>query len=235
MPTDVANSSRKQADDVWAFDFRTPLCHTNASDDSDDADEPTVSNEAKLRQDLDLSTREEHVVYKPNPFSIAKANAAYRSNVPSKKVPPPKLGRASLAKATNPGQKTLLEGFEIQKKRITLPAPRTMPIPVTLALMRPKDTETETLKSAKEHDTQRILISKANAPPLSSNCSGSVPNSRRGTSNHVHNDPRVSQNAHIFTKAEQNDDIGPIDTCLDAELRMLTAYFSPILVFSRHC
>lgn len=235
MPTDVVNPSRKQADDVWAFDFRTPLCHINDdSDDSDDPDESKVSNEAKLRQDLDLSTREETVAYKPNPFSIAKANAAYRSNASSKKVPPPQPRRASLTRATKARQKTLLEGFEIQKKRITLPAPPTMPIPAKLAPMRPKDTEIKIQKSAKEHNTQRVLVSKATAPSTSPHFSGSVSNSLRVMSDHIHNDPKISQNAHIFTKAEQNDVIGPIDICLDVELRMLTAYFSPVPIFSRH-
>ncbi len=225
MSTDVVGSSSKKADDFWAFDFRTPLCHINDSDDSDGPDEPTISNEAKLRQDLDLSTREETVVYKPNPFSIAKANAAYRSNASNNKVPLPP------SRAIKPGQKTLFEGFETQKKRITLPVPRTVPMPSKVALIKSKGAETETQKSAKEHSVGRVLnVQKTNAVPLSSKFSANVPKSLHV----IHNDPKVTQNAHILTKAEQNDNTGPIDTCLDIEFRRLTAYFSPILNFSRH-
>ena len=226
MSADVANSSSKKADDFWAFDFRTPLCHINDSDDSDDPDEPTISNEAKLRKDLDLSTREETVVYKPNPFSIAKANAAYRSNASNKKVPLPP------SRAIKPGQKTLFEGSETQKKRITLPAPRTMPISAKVAPTRSKDAEAETRKSAKEHSVGHVVIPKANAAPLSSssNFSANVSKSLHVTQN----EHKVPQNAHIWAKAEQNDNTGPIDTCLDTEFRRLIVYFSPILIFSRH-
>ncbi|KAJ7225280.1 hypothetical protein GGX14DRAFT_638038 [Mycena pura] len=46
----------------------------------DDDHTNSISEETRLLQELDISHREETVVYKPNPFSIAKINAAARSN-----------------------------------------------------------------------------------------------------------------------------------------------------------
>ncbi|KAJ7619218.1 hypothetical protein DFH06DRAFT_1482997 [Mycena polygramma] len=66
-------------DDVWTFNLRAN--QANQDSDSDDDDEPTtnsISEETRLLQELDISHREETVVYKPNPFSIAKINAAAR-------------------------------------------------------------------------------------------------------------------------------------------------------------
>ncbi|KAJ6503339.1 hypothetical protein C8R47DRAFT_1316580 [Mycena vitilis] len=65
--------------DVWTFNLRSN--QANQDPDSDDDDEPTtnsISEETRLLQELDISHREETVVYKPNPFSIAKINAAAR-------------------------------------------------------------------------------------------------------------------------------------------------------------
>ena len=67
----------------WAFNFRSS--HFGAYDtDSDSEEGPAVaaekdSEEAKLAKDLDISERQEAAVYKPNPFSIAKINAAART------------------------------------------------------------------------------------------------------------------------------------------------------------
>ena len=67
----------------WAFNFRSS--HFGAYDtDSDSEEGPAVaaekdSEEEKLAKDLDISERQEAAVYKPNPFSIAKINAAART------------------------------------------------------------------------------------------------------------------------------------------------------------
>ncbi len=71
---------------VWTFSFTTP--------DGDSSDQGEGFQECcnpkpddQLLKDLDLSSREEAVKYTPNPFSIAKINAAARSrNVPSTMV-----------------------------------------------------------------------------------------------------------------------------------------------------
>ncbi|KAF8997778.1 hypothetical protein BDQ17DRAFT_1362998 [Cyathus striatus] len=91
----------------WAFNFRC-----GAFDDSDDSDDEngslsrtndnsstgsrTVPTESELIKDLDLSKRDEPgVVYKPNPFSIAKINAATRA----------KGGDVGASNASSPGFK----------------------------------------------------------------------------------------------------------------------------------
>jgi hypothetical protein len=66
----------------WSFNLRT--LHPDDSDDSDSEPQPTaVSDETQLLKDLDLSSRQESVDYKPNPWNIAKINAASRPNRPS--------------------------------------------------------------------------------------------------------------------------------------------------------
>lgn len=74
----------------WAFNLRTRQLHD--SDDSDDCDEPDeqsncVSDDTRLMNDFDLSTRIETVNYKPNPWTIAKVNAASRPSEQEKPIP----------------------------------------------------------------------------------------------------------------------------------------------------
>ena len=68
---------------VWTFSFTTP--DVDSSDEGEGLQEYCNSKPVdQLLKDLDLSSREEAVKYTPNPFSIAKINAAARSkNVPS--------------------------------------------------------------------------------------------------------------------------------------------------------
>ncbi|GLB38929.1 hypothetical protein LshimejAT787_0600910 [Lyophyllum shimeji] len=75
-----------RGDSEWSFSCRTtPYSAYSDSDDSDasvsDSGHDKKSDETELLKDLDLSSREETVVYKPNPFSIAKINAASRGHV----------------------------------------------------------------------------------------------------------------------------------------------------------
>lgn len=69
----------------WAFNLRS--CAENGDEDFDsDSDAEAgqntniISEETRLLNELDLSSREETVIYNPNPFSIAKINAASRSS-----------------------------------------------------------------------------------------------------------------------------------------------------------
>ncbi|KDR72701.1 hypothetical protein GALMADRAFT_761660 [Galerina marginata CBS 339.88] len=114
---DTSISSKMRLDSEWIFDLRT-----NPFDDSDDAgsdssDAPHQNGTKKIDDlnGIDLSSREETVAYKPNPFSIAKINAAYRTK--------PHGGTSVLAAsplkvtATNSGQKTIMEGFKTQALR----------------------------------------------------------------------------------------------------------------------
>ncbi|KAI0065043.1 hypothetical protein BV25DRAFT_126476 [Artomyces pyxidatus] len=68
----------------WSFNLRTYNRHPESSDsDSSPPHSPSVANpplseEAKILLDLDISTREDTAVFKRNPWSIAKVNAASR-------------------------------------------------------------------------------------------------------------------------------------------------------------
>ncbi|KAK2464703.1 hypothetical protein APHAL10511_003279 [Amanita phalloides] len=73
------------SDSVWSFRFTSPS--TFFDDEGASGEDGTCQETCQEHQDLDLSSREEAVSYKPNPFSIAKINAAARSRkVPSTNV-----------------------------------------------------------------------------------------------------------------------------------------------------
>ncbi|KAJ7161384.1 hypothetical protein C8R43DRAFT_1233633, partial [Mycena crocata] len=70
----------------WTFNLRSTKTNPDSdsdSDSNDDAPANSISEESRLLNDFCLSNREEAVVYKPNPFSIAKINAASRPKRPS--------------------------------------------------------------------------------------------------------------------------------------------------------
>ena len=74
-------ASRKSKDYDWAFDLRAFDYDSDSSAESLDEDtNPPVGSRLKVQlEDFSFYAREESVSYKPNPFSIAKINAAYRS------------------------------------------------------------------------------------------------------------------------------------------------------------
>ncbi|KAF5391406.1 hypothetical protein D9757_001979 [Collybiopsis confluens] len=90
--------------DPWAFNLRTRAYDSDSDADSDEnpssSDTIPTSDQVKLLNDFDLSTRPEDAIqYKPNPFSIAKINAASRANQSStfyKTTKPERPGSASI-------------------------------------------------------------------------------------------------------------------------------------------
>lgn len=74
----------------WAFNLRSALPYYDTDDSDDELPQASISEEAQLKIDLDLSSRQETVEYKPNPWNIAKINAASRS---SASRPPEKTGK----------------------------------------------------------------------------------------------------------------------------------------------
>ncbi|KAF9029116.1 hypothetical protein BDZ89DRAFT_1159973 [Hymenopellis radicata] len=103
----------------WAFNLRTYKNGCDDSDsDSDANDGPAVGHEdTRLLNDLDISTREETVVYKPNPFSIAKINAAARNarESPTKKKPVKKVVDAAAKGKPN----AIAQAFQRQAEKAT--------------------------------------------------------------------------------------------------------------------
>ncbi|KAJ3778229.1 hypothetical protein FB446DRAFT_796806 [Lentinula raphanica] len=118
--------------DVWSFNLRNHNIDSNFSDPDSDSDSGIQANndtslnttsasaldetETQDIEDFDLSSREEAVLYKPNPFSIAKINAASRA----KKFTalPQKSGRQMLVSKTPSSAKgTILDCFKNQNKK----------------------------------------------------------------------------------------------------------------------
>ncbi|KAK0189094.1 hypothetical protein F5146DRAFT_696002 [Armillaria mellea] len=89
----------------WSFNLRTSKskpadCDLDGSGSEFDPSSGSDVDGSSMLDDLDISTRDETVVYKQNPFSIAKINAAARStnrppstNEPSRPIKPTKAGK----------------------------------------------------------------------------------------------------------------------------------------------
>jgi len=129
--TTASNTKKFKKHCDWAFDFRTQYASSDDSQSGSESDkqELATSNIGASRpliDDLDLSTREEHVAYKLNPFSIAKINAAYRpsSTVNAsalQPVPPVRPAdkptqnrKPNKRSCLGSGQTTIMEGFKTQ-------------------------------------------------------------------------------------------------------------------------
>lgn len=83
--------------DSWLVNYRS-YCPDDSDSDSDsnhssDGSKRNISAESRLMSELDISTRPDAAVFKPNPFSIAKMNAFTRSS------------RPVVAKPTQPAEK----------------------------------------------------------------------------------------------------------------------------------
>ena len=130
------NCSKESQDCDWTFNFRTSSYYFDDSEsDTETAlnDKDAVASTAapakdRLLDGIDLSTREETVVYKPNPFSIAKINAANRAQ--NQKHRALTQGRQNtlagsplrrpLKLVPKPVQSTVLDGFKIQAQKASL-------------------------------------------------------------------------------------------------------------------
>lgn len=86
-------------DGVWSRNLRSRGCLDSDSDESSSGSPPVsripaaqspldkpMSADAKLMQDLDISVRHDEARYKPNPWTIAKVNAAARLRSPSENL-----------------------------------------------------------------------------------------------------------------------------------------------------
>ncbi|KAJ3906448.1 hypothetical protein F5879DRAFT_1021560 [Lentinula edodes] len=115
------------AADAWSFNLRNHNLDFSDSDsdfDSGDASSNIAPafDETKLLNDFDLSTREETVIYKPNPFNIARINAASRAQKFISSAPKPDLlltSKSGLAKGT------IIDCFRLQAQKSKLVAPST--------------------------------------------------------------------------------------------------------------
>lgn len=70
--------------DEWSFNLRSCVLGADEDCDSDDDLSPNqLSTDTEFLREIDLSSRQDHAQYKPNPWSIAKVNAASRSKLPT--------------------------------------------------------------------------------------------------------------------------------------------------------
>ena len=115
MSSKIASKKRLEKHSDWAFDITTRFPASSDEDSESDSDQKLATTNTGtgglLIDDLDLSKRGENVAYNPNPFSIAKINAAYRRQTttvqsPIQPVKPSDHNRAT----TNPGAGGLLIG-----------------------------------------------------------------------------------------------------------------------------
>ena len=65
-------------DGGWSFDLRSYDNFCSSSSPSPASSPPSLSTDAQLLKDIDLTSRNDEALYKPNPWSIAKINAASR-------------------------------------------------------------------------------------------------------------------------------------------------------------
>lgn len=123
------SSTKSKNHPDWAFSLSTLFAGSDddSHSDSEEPDNQTLATGLPIDDDLDLSKREEHVPYKPNPFSIAKINAAYRptstvnsslTSLPAEPVrpthKPTQTQKPTKRSCPDPRQTTITEGFKAQ-------------------------------------------------------------------------------------------------------------------------
>jgi hypothetical protein len=102
---------------MWAFNLRTRQLNDSDSEDGDGACPDKISDDKQFLNDIDLSSRPETAQYKPNPWSIAKVNAASRPNVVSKAGPAKKVPTNISVKPAG----GIVDGFRRQAERAKTP------------------------------------------------------------------------------------------------------------------
>ncbi|KAG2139231.1 hypothetical protein DEU56DRAFT_755552 [Suillus clintonianus] len=124
---------------LWSFNHRTRVHYTFDSSDSESEAETRCntnlpSDDTRLIQELDISSRNETVEYKPNPWSIARINAASR---PPNKAPPSQAISENTRQKSQPRapQGRIVDAFKVQAER----KPPREPLPLkTLKVPKPK-------------------------------------------------------------------------------------------------
>jgi hypothetical protein len=121
MSSKIASKKRLEEHCDWAFDITTRF-RASSDEDSDSDSGPklsTTTNTRLLIDDLDLSKRGENVAYNPNPFSIAKINAAYRRQTTTVQSPiqPARPSDHNPATSTNTGDaRLLIDDLDLSKR-----------------------------------------------------------------------------------------------------------------------
>ncbi len=108
--------ARKNKDCDWAFDLRAQFYDSEESEDDVPPHPPNATaDNSMLMKEFDLSSREEFVSYKSNPFTIAKVNAAYRSAKKGAKPSGTSVNTTSSSGVLT--QSKITDGFKVQASK----------------------------------------------------------------------------------------------------------------------
>ncbi|KAG1806969.1 uncharacterized protein BJ212DRAFT_773933 [Suillus subaureus] len=118
----------------WSFNHRTRAHDAFDSDPESEVETNSKvkvnlpSDDTRLIQELDISSRHETVEYKPNPWSIARINAASR---PPNKEPPGKAISEDTRRKSQPQapQGRIVDAFKVQAERKLSRAPPLLKAP----------------------------------------------------------------------------------------------------------
>ncbi|KAG1727521.1 hypothetical protein EDB19DRAFT_1750172 [Suillus lakei] len=130
----------KNKQDPWSFNHRT-RAHNAFDSESDSESEAETnsktnlpSDDTRLIQELDISSRHETVEYKPNPWSIARINAASRA--PTKEPPGHAISEDTRQKPQPRAPRgRIVDAFKVQAER---KPPRAPPPLKALKVAKPK-------------------------------------------------------------------------------------------------
>ncbi|KAJ3735443.1 hypothetical protein DFJ43DRAFT_1151120 [Lentinula guzmanii] len=169
--------------DAWSFNLRNNLESDYDSESGSDFENTNTSSntafafdETTQINDLDLSNREETVLYKPNPFSIAKINAASRARnftaSAQKSHQKPPISKPEDARVT-----TIIDCFRNQAKKPQLIGPPTF-TGTTIDISAP---QTPALPKSANDSSCSSLNTRT---PSTEHCASILPNARPDKNSH---------------------------------------------------
>jgi hypothetical protein len=151
----------KDNQNPWSFNHRTRAHYTFDSESDPDSEAETnskvdlPSDDTRLIQELDISSRHETVEYKPNPWSIARINAISRP--PNKELPGQAIAEDVRQKPQPRGR--IVDAFKVQAER---KPPRAPPLLKAPKFTKPKST---TSQVSREHQVCSQIQGTSNVEP----------------------------------------------------------------------
>ncbi|KAF9525415.1 hypothetical protein CPB83DRAFT_548704 [Crepidotus variabilis] len=124
----MISERHKPKDYDWAFDLRANFADSDDSEGEDDRKTGTansgLSRDDALLKEIDISSRSDSVNFKPNPFSIAKINAIYRSaraKEPGNQRSPQPPTIQTLNNNQQKSQTKITDRFKVKASKAALP------------------------------------------------------------------------------------------------------------------
>ena len=171
--------------DPWIFSYRA--ANDEGHDSDFDQDSREQSTESQLWFELDISSRKDTAVYKPNPFSIAKLNAIARSSAHCALRAAPMSLKSPAPPENNTG--TIKQFFRARQKAVRHPKHSSIPPVSAISKTYPGNHATAPIVR------QPICPLAAMSSPQENSC----PDAR----NHTFSAHIISNDhAHILTKSE---------------------------------